>query len=577
VRLRTRFALWFALASLLPIVAAALVTRSVLVSRFEQDHRAERAAVEQVVLAELARRSRDVDAAAVALASTEHPFVGGVLRDLDKGLGELDAASQRRTREQAGPVMAGLGLDVLLVTGPGDRVLAAPHFRALLSEQASVARTIAGAPPAFAITDIMPAGAQTVAHRLVLGAARSARDGAFTASVLVGRVVDDDLLTAVRRPGRVDARIVEAGAPPTRWTTLAGDVITVPLRGRDGAEVARVEIVVASAGLGGVLARISALTAILAAVALALTVLVGILVARRITRGLDRLEEAAHVVGQGDLDHRVAVAGSDEIVAVATAFNRMLDELRDSKEALVIAERIAAWQEIARRLAHEIKNPLTPIQMSMDTLRKTHKMGHPQFAEILDESTRTVLEEADRLRRIVSEFSDFARMPKPMMQPLDLSEVVGASLALYGGGPLEKALATGLPPISADRDQLAQVVLNLVGNARDAIADGRGTAITVETRVGDSADRVELRVTDDGPGVAPELRERIFAPYFTTKEGRGGTGLGLAIVHRIVSDHGGRIRMVDGPGRGACVVVELPVVPGATLRSARSTSMRAVE
>src|SRR5258705_109323 len=135
-----------------------------------------------------------------------------------------------------------------------------------------------------------------------------------------------------------------------------------------------------------------------------------------------------------DLDHRVPVRSKDEVGAVASAFNFMMEDLRTSKERLVIAERIAAWQEIARRLAHEIKNPLTPIQMAMDTLRKTWKKKHPSFGEILEESTATVMEEADRLKHIVSEFSAFARMPKPGFQRLDLNELVRSALALYQGG-----------------------------------------------------------------------------------------------------------------------------------------------
>ncbi|MEZ4368602.1 MAG: ATP-binding protein [Kofleriaceae bacterium] len=187
-----------------------------------------------------------------------------------------------------------------------------------------------------------------------------------------------------------------------------------------------------------------------------------------------------------------------------------------------------------------------------------------------------MLEEAARLRRIVGEFAEFARAPKPTIQPCDLGEIVGGALALYQGAPVERALADGLPAIAADRAQLVQVVLNLLENARDAIADGRGSRVLVTTRAGERADRVVLEVVDDGPGVPAELKDRVFAPYFTTREGRGGTGLGLAIVHRIVADHGGRIAILDAPGGGARVVIELPVEEGAPLRSAaRSGSMRA--
>jgi nitrogen fixation/metabolism regulation signal transduction histidine kinase len=247
-----------------------------------------------------------------------------------------------------------------------------------------------------------------------------------------------------------------------------------------------------------------------------------------------------------------------------------MEDLRTSKERLVIAERIAAWQEIARRLAHEIKNPLTPIQMAMDTLRKTWKKQHPSFGEILEDSTATVLEEADRLKRIVAEFSDFARMPKPEFQRIDLNEVIRSSLTLYqGAAPIEVSLLSKLPQLDADKGQVSQVVLNLVENARDAIGQREGGKIAVSTSLGEAGDRAVLVVEDNGPGVPPELKDKVFAPYFSTKLSKGGTGLGLAIVHRIVSDHGGRISVTDRPGGGARFTIELPLRNGAALLVSR--------
>jgi nitrogen fixation/metabolism regulation signal transduction histidine kinase len=296
----------------------------------------------------------------------------------------------------------------------------------------------------------------------------------------------------------------------------------------------------------------------------------GLFVARRTARDLDRLVEGSLAAARGDLDHRVPVRSKDEIGAVAAAFNFMMEDLKTAKEKLVIAERIAAWQDIARRLAHEIKNPLTPIQMAMDTLRKSYKKQHPQFAEILDESTTTVLEEADRLKKIVAEFSDFARMPKPELGRIDLNEVVRAGLTLYqNAAPVALNLAKDLPSIDADKGQLNQIVLNLVENARDAIGPRRGGRITVTTKRGDANDRAMLVVEDNGPGVPSDLKDKVFAPYFTTKHSKGGTGLGLAIVHRIVSDHGGRITLSDTPGGGARFTIELPLRNGTALLASR--------
>jgi nitrogen fixation/metabolism regulation signal transduction histidine kinase len=168
------------------------------------------------------------------------------------------------------------------------------------------------------------------------------------------------------------------------------------------------------------------------------------------------------------------------------------------------------------------------------------------------ESAQTILDEVARLKHIVAEFSSFARMPQPRLAPVDISEVVDGALALYKGGdtPLDLSLARDLPPALADREQLTQVVINLVENARDAVA--AGGRIRVATRVAEA--RIELEVADDGPGLSDEARAKLFTPYFTTKT--KGTGLGLAIVHRIVRDHGGDIRVGGGPG--AVFTVSLP-------------------
>jgi nitrogen fixation/metabolism regulation signal transduction histidine kinase len=298
--------------------------------------------------------------------------------------------------------------------------------------------------------------------------------------------------------------------------------------------------------------------------------LIGLLVARRMARDLDLLVEGSLAASRGDLDHRVPVRSKDEVGAVAAAFNFMMEDLRTSKDRLVIAERIAAWQDIARRLAHEIKNPLTPIQMAMDTLRKTWKKQHPKFDEILEESTATVLEEADRLKHIVTEFSDFARMPKPNFGRLDLNEVVRSAMSLYQGAvPVEPHLLDKLPQIDADKGQMTQVILNLVENARDAIGTRTGGRIKIETKLGDAADRCVFIVEDNGPGGPREVKEKVFTPYFTTKHAKGGTGLGLAIVHRIISDHGGRIVVSDAKGGGARFTIELPLRNGTALLASR--------
>ncbi|MBK9030206.1 MAG: HAMP domain-containing protein [Myxococcales bacterium] len=571
MRLRNRFMLWFGLAALVPIAVAAMVTREVVARSYRDEYQRTRGAAERAARGEVERLETQLIDTAAALARREDPLIGGLFQDLVKDGGELKVDARRRLREQSGPGMAGRGIDVLTIVDADDKVLAAPHNRGIVGDRAPEARALAASGKVvFRQEKIMGASALTAV--LVAETARVARDGAHTVVVVVGRAVDARLTASVRRAGQIDTRIVDGGgrelvAPAEPgWDQRGGTRVRIALAG-DGAEVAAwIEVMVRDRDLARLQRQVTLVAAVLAVLALGLTMLLGAVVARRITRGLDGLVEGAHAAAKGELEHRVPVTSADEIGEVAGAFNLMLEDLRTAEERLVIAERIAAWQEIARRLAHEIKNPLTPIQMAMDNLRKTWRKQHPSFGEILEESTATVLEESDRLRRIVSEFSDFARMPKADLHPLDLSEAVGAALALYQGAtPVTHQLAAGLPAVAADRGQLTQVVLNLVENARDAIAGKADGAIVVTTRRGDAGDRIELIVEDNGPGLAAELRDKVFAPYFTTKHGRGGTGLGLAIVHRIVSDHGGRIVIAEVPGGGARFTIELPLEVGQPL------------
>jgi two-component system, NtrC family, nitrogen regulation sensor histidine kinase NtrY len=577
MKLRGRFTLTLALAALVPIVLAAVITTRVIAASYRERYQADRAATELKLQGELARLKHGVIETAVALAAHDHPLVGGMLIDYAKGKGQLDGDALRRLREQSGGYLRGLALEILTVTGPDDVVQVSPHYRAKVGDldKAVRERATQHAGTAFYAVDTVMTG-RTKESVLVVQAAQLARAEGYTAALWVGRRVDNELLAPLRTSG-VDARIVSASGevlvPPLSkdWAALAKDApIATPLRGPGGAPVAVVEVAVSDGGLDQVLRDITVTSALLALGALAAVIIIGLFVARRTARDLDRLVEGSLAAARGDLDHRVPVRSKDEVGAVASAFNFMMEDLKTSKEKLVIAERIAAWQEIARRLAHEIKNPLTPIQMAMDTLRKSWKKQHPSFDEILDESTRTVLEEADRLKKIVAEFSDFARMPKPELARVDLNEIVRSALSLYQGAvAVESRLADELPAIDGDKGQLTQVLLNLVENARDAIGSRDDGRIVVRTRHGEGSDRALLVVEDNGPGVPPQLKDKVFAPYFTTKHAKGGTGLGLAIVHRIVSDHGGRITITDAPGGGARFTIELPLRSGAALLTSR--------
>jgi two-component system, NtrC family, nitrogen regulation sensor histidine kinase NtrY len=576
MKLRGRFTLTLALAALVPISVAAFVTTRVIAATYRSEYKETRRTVEDLIDREIARVSSQVTEATASLASQQHPFVGGILREMVKN--QLDSTTLKKLREQGGPVMRGLSLDIMTITGPDDAVLISPHFRAATGEPMPQVRQRATATggKAYFVRDKVMTG-PSIETVLAAQAAQLSRDQGYTVAVWAGRKVTDDMLATVRRPGRVDARIVTptgellVGPSPKDWDQLAADApIRKPLNGPDGQPVAFVEVAVSDGNLDAVLRKLTYLSAGLALAALGAVVLIGLLVARRMARDLDLLVEGSLAASRGDLDHRVPVRSKDEVGAVAAAFNFMMEDLRTSKDRLVIAERIAAWQDIARRLAHEIKNPLTPIQMAMDTLRKTWKKQHPKFEEILEESTATVLEEADRLKQIVTEFSDFARLPKPNFARIDLNEIIRSAMKLYQGAvPIEPHMLDKLPQLDADKNQMTQVILNLVENARDAIGTRTGGKITVSTKLGDAGDRAVLVVEDNGPGVPRDVKDKIFTPYFTTKHAKGGTGLGLAIVHRIVADHGGRIVLSDVTGGGARFTIELPLRNGTALLASR--------
>jgi two-component system nitrogen regulation sensor histidine kinase NtrY len=230
----------------------------------------------------------------------------------------------------------------------------------------------------------------------------------------------------------------------------------------------------------------------------------------------------------------------------------------DDVSPLIRAQKAAAWREVARRLAHEIKNPLTPIQLCAERLRR-HFAGAPDATRALvDECTTTIVGEVESLKGLVDEFSQFARMPAPRAVPTDLHALLDDTLSLYRGlftdVRLQWVLAPDVPKISVDPEQLRRVVINLVDNAIEA-TDRAGT-IELSTHHDPASRIVRIVVADDGPGIPAAERDKLFLPYYSTKH--RGSGLGLAIVRRIVAEHGGSIEVRDNMPRGTRFEIELP-------------------
>jgi two-component system, NtrC family, nitrogen regulation sensor histidine kinase NtrY len=283
--------------------------------------------------------------------------------------------------------------------------------------------------------------------------------------------------------------------------------------------------------------------------------------AARITRPVEQLALAARQVAAGNWNTQVSVGSSDEFAELAQSFNQMTGELLEQQERLIQAERVAAWRELARRLAHELKNPLFPLQLTVENLMRARQQSPEQFEEIFRESASTLLTEIANLKAIVSRFSEFSKMPQPQFQSVQVNEVVQESIRLFqpqlagaSRPPIQcrLELASALELIAADPELLHRALSNLILNAIDAMPTG-GT-LTLRTR--EQGDRVYLEVGDTGPELSAEECDHLFTPYYTTKA--GGTGLGLAIVQSVVSDHGGRISVRSKPGEGTTFSIELP-------------------
>ena len=338
-------------------------------------------------------------------------------------------------------------------------------------------------------------------------------------------------------------------------------VQAIPLAGREAKLLGVLLVGSSRRELASLVRRIRTAGMVAGGIGILLGVLLSYWVTARVTRPVALLAQGAQKVAAGDWSARVDVRSRDEIGELARAFNGMTQQLLEQRDRLVQAERVAAWRELARRLAHELKNPLFPIQITIENMQRAREKAPEQFDEVFRESTATLLEELANLKAIVGRFSDFAKMPPPQFETVDLNETLRRAVRLFEA----QLNAPGRPPITpevlcddnvgsvrADPEQLHGALRNLMLNAIDAMPAG-GT-LTLRTRRQNGA--VLLEISDTGEGLTPEERKRLFTPYYTTKQ--NGTGLGLAIVQSVVSDHGGRISVESERGRGTTFRIELP-------------------
>ena len=280
---------------------------------------------------------------------------------------------------------------------------------------------------------------------------------------------------------------------------------------------------------------------------------IGVRIGFGITRPLNALLKGTREMGRDNLQYRIPKGRDDEIGLLIESFNQMAQDLVENRRKRLEAEQIAAWREIARRLAHEIKNPLTPIQLAVQQMRDKYSGNDPAYQQFVTNCTEIVTEEVENLRSLVQEFANFARMPSLSLSPSDLNECVNNVVRLYPDAHIHLDLEENQPALELDIEQMRRVLINLIENSLDA--SGKNGQIEIRTRTSD--DTAILSVIDSGPGVPLEDRARIFRPYVSTKE--SGMGLGLAVVHNIIEDHGGHISVKDAPTGGAQFDLQLPI------------------
>jgi nitrogen fixation/metabolism regulation signal transduction histidine kinase len=299
--------------------------------------------------------------------------------------------------------------------------------------------------------------------------------------------------------------------------------------------------------------------------------LIGAIVSRRVTRRVTVLADASRQVGAGDLTVTLPTGATDEVTELTQAFNDMVRDLRDSRTRIEYLQRIGAWQDFARRLAHEIKNPLTPIQLAAQEMGETYDGEDEAYRKKLQHARAIIEEEVATLRRLVGEFSSFAKLPRADLSPSDLCDLiqsiedsVPAILEDVGGGtpaPVEVRVICATDPIRVRMDpmMLKRGVDNILRNAIQAVYEAHpsgGGRVFVRVYATEAAGFIEVR--DNGPGISKENWDRVFDPYYTSRA--EGTGLGLAIVKKVVLEHGGEVRLDRAPEGGARFSIEVPLM-----------------
>jgi signal transduction histidine kinase len=333
----------------------------------------------------------------------------------------------------------------------------------------------------------------------------------------------------------------------------------IPLKDQTGRVLAVLIVAISREGMVEAQQHIRAIAYGVASGGILLAIACSLWIAARVSRPIEQLAHAAEEVASGNWEVRVPERGHDEVSVLARSFNHMTEQLASQREQLVQSERVAAWRELARRLAHELKNPLFPLQLTVENMVRARELSEAEFDEVFRESTATLGMEIANLKTIIGRFSDFSKMPKPELERIDAREVIGRVRSLYEGAASREAKIDFVTEIAGepmttmvDPELLHRALSNLVLNAMDAMPNGGKLTVSANPR----GANIEIKVADTGEGLTQEECERLFTPYYTTKV--HGTGLGLAIVQSVVADHGGTIAVESHAGGGATFIITLP-------------------
>jgi len=602
--LRQKLLLMF---SLTVAAAVAAVSWTVLVrirEVFEQRDREETALFVSQFQREFQHRSADVAAAVAHLAASER--VRSMAFELVQTGDTSPYLTEAETLAQDGE------LDFLEIVGPDGNVVSSAQWPARFGYPEPIATQIG---PTFLKREDLPDGSTALglfSVHAVRGAEAAVRlvggkrlDQSFVADLPIAPGMQVSLYndagansdSASKAPASFDPKqlIGAAGEVPNaaRYQPLidaarqsgqqASGILylterredsvsatAIPLKNQAGAVLAVLTVAISRGGMVEAQQHIRAIAYGVAAGGILLAIVLSLWIAARVSHPIEQLARAAEEVAGGKWETRVPERGRDEVGVLARSFNHMTGQLVSQRERLVQTERVAAWRELARRLAHELKNPLFPLQLTVENLVRARELPEEGFDEVFRESTATLGMEIANLKTIIGRFSDFSRMPKPELERMDASDAVLRVAMLHfpglvrtsrepvtmpeGQPPIQCRLEMDLKPmpIDADPEMLHRALSNLVLNAMDAMPEGGTLTLSAKNR----GDKVEIRVADTGQGMTPEECERLFTPYYTTKE--HGTGLGLAIVQSVIADHAGTIAVESPGGGGAVFVITLP-------------------